>query len=316
MTFDAPVVYSQCGVRFRSDVELHLPVGGGSESDVDVRWGADILDSAATPPGEVVAVCGAGDANWYTATRTGSGYLMRFRECGEFQISGDLSEVVVRRDPAGRHELLPILMAGTVSAFLLALRGHLVLHASAVVVDGAALAFVGQSGRGKSTVAALMCVDGAELVTDDVLSVDPGPPARCTGGSFELRLREKAASIAAAQPDGAVRTTADDRLAFAPRVASLDPFPLAAIVVPGPSRTATEVQSERLDPGAALMALLSFPRVHGWRDRDVLTRDFTMLSRLVNGVPVYNAEIPWGPPFDLATARALRALAADVGSVA
>ena len=75
------------------------------------------------------------------------------------------------------------------------------LHASAVAVDGIGLAFVGQSGRGKSTVAALMCVDGAELVTDDVLTVDPGPPVRCQGGASELRLRAAAAHLADAHPD-------------------------------------------------------------------------------------------------------------------
>jgi hypothetical protein len=304
-----PIVYLQCGIRLRSEVELHLPEERGTEWDVDVRWGSPVHDSAELPPGEVIAVYESGDNSWYTATWTGSGYRMRFRDCGEFEISEDLSEVVVRRDPAGRTELLPILLAGTVSAFLLTLRGHLVLHASAVAVDGAALAFVGQSGRGKSTMAALMCVAGAELVTDDVLSVDPGPPPTCAGGAPEVRLREKAVAIVDAQPAIATRTTADDRLAFAPGAASYEPRPLAGIVIPAPSRTAAEVETERLNAGAALVALLSFPRVHGWRRPEVLTREFAMLSQLVNQVPVFKATIPWGPPFDPDVARSLRKLA-------
>ena len=166
----------------------------------------------------------------------------------------------VRRDPAGRDELIPILLAGTVSAFLLTLRGHTVLHASAVAVDGEALAFVGQSGRGKSTVAAPMCVDGAELVTDDVLVVDAGPPVTCIGGAPELRLREKAAEIAALHPDAATRETADNRLAFTPRPGPVESLPLAAIVIPAPSRTHSEVEVRRLEPSAALFSLLGFPR--------------------------------------------------------
>jgi hypothetical protein len=302
-------VYSQCGVRFRSEIELHLPRAAGPEWDVDVRWGADTFDSAAPPPGEIVAVYEPGETSWYTATWTGVDYRMRFRDCGEFVISEDLSEVVVRPDPPGRVELLPILLAGTVSAFLLALRGHVILHASAVLVDGSALAFVGQSGRGKSTVAALMCVDGAELVTDDVLRVDTGSPVTCVGGAPELRLREKAAPIVDDDPDASTRTTADDRLAFAPTVAPPESLPLAGIVVPAPSRTATAVETERLDPGSALVALLSFPRVHGWQCREVLQREFGVLSQLANDVPVHTATIPWGPPFDPDVARALRKLA-------
>ena len=64
-----------------------------------------------------------------------------------------------------------------------------------------------------------------------------------------------------------------------------------------------------MDAGAALVALLSFPRVQGWRRREVLTREFAMLSQLVNEVPVHHATIPWGPPFDPDVARSLRKLA-------
>lgn len=306
---ESSVVYTQCGVRLRSEVELALPLAEGPGWDVEIRRGADVHDTAAAPAGDVIAAYdNPGGENWYTATRTDDGYRMRFRECGEFEISGDLTHVVMREDPAGRTELLPILLAGTVSALLLNLRGHLVLHASAVAIDDVSLAFVGQSGRGKSTMAALMCVDGAELVTDDVLSVDPGPPATCVGGAPELRLREKAASIASAQPGSTTRTTADDRLALAPCTAIAEPRPLAAIVIPSPSRTATQVEPETFEPTKALFGLLNFPRVHGWRDKGVLAREFSMLSQLVNQVPVIEATIPWGPPFDPDIARQIRKL--------
>jgi hypothetical protein len=52
-------------------------------------------------------------------------------------------------------------------------RGWLALHASAVVVDGAAVAFCGPSGRGKSTVAAACYAHGHEAVADDLTPVDP-----------------------------------------------------------------------------------------------------------------------------------------------
>jgi hypothetical protein len=298
-------------VRLRSEIELALPRAEGGGWDVDVRRGAEIHDSAEPPPGEVIAEYQSGDGtNWYTATRVDDGFLMRFRECGEFAITRDLTTIEVREDPAGRTELLPILLAGTVGAFLLTLRGHLVLHASAVAVGDVALAFVGQSGQGKSTMAALMCVDGAELLTDDVLTVDPGPPVSCIGGAPELRLREKAAPIARAHSEGAIRTTADERHAFAPRMADVRSRPLAAIVIPVPSRTATDVEAEELDPTKALFAILATPRVHGWRDKAVLAREFDMLGALVNSVPVFVATVPWGPPFDPDVARSITKLLA------
>lgn len=299
-------VYFQCGLRMRSEVELDLPLVAGDGCDVDVRWGPDIHDSSEVPPGEVIASYDDDDTTWYRAVSTGSGYLLRFPNVGEFVISGDLSEMTVRRDRSGRAELLPILLAGTASAFVLALRGETVLHASAVAIGSSALAFVGQSGRGKSTLAALLCVDGAELVTDDVLTVDPGPPVTCVGGAAEVRLRSAAAVIAQTQPERPTRLTADERLAFTPTPAPLRALSLSAIVIPSPSRTAIEVEVERVPPSDALFALLSFPRVHGWLRPDVLSRDFTRLSQIVNHIPVLSVTIPWGPPFSPDVAKSLR----------
>jgi hypothetical protein len=299
-------VYVQCGLRLRSQMELHLPTATGDGWDVDVRWGPDLgEDSTKPPPGEVIVADEFGGTTWYTATSTGSGYLMRFPNCGELTISADLSEVQVRRDPSGRAELLPILLVGAGMSLLLALRGRTVLHASAVAIDGSAVAFVGQSGRGKSTVAALLCVEGAELVTDDVLTVDPGPPPTCLGGAAELRLRPGVADLVVAAPADRRRVTVDERLAFAPKRAPLGPLPLAAIVIPAPSRDAGEVESRPLAPSDALVALLSFPRVHGWRDPAVLSRDFSTLTNVVNAVPVLDVTIPWGPPFRPDVAGAL-----------
>jgi hypothetical protein len=301
-------VYEQCGVRLRSEVPLDLPVATDGEWDVDARWGDDIHDSAAPPPGEVVARYETNGNVWYTATETALGYRLRFANCGEFVIAPDLSSIEVRRDPGGRHDLLPILLAGTASALLLTLRGAVVLHASAVAVDGAALAFVGQSGRGKSTVAALMCLDGAALVTDDVLRVDPGPPVTCVGGASELRLRAAAAHLADEQADRPSRTTADARRAFAPVPAPPGPLELAGIVIPSPSRQVDDVEVQQLPASDAMFAVMSFPRIHGWRRRDILTREFTTLSRIVNQIPIYHATIPWGPPFSPGVAVALRDL--------
>lgn len=304
MTGSEPKVYAQCGLLMRSAVALDLPTSVVDRWDVDVRWGDDTRESHDFPPGEVIAEYGDGETTWYIAAATDAGYVLRFSGCGEFVISADLSEVVVRRDADGRSDLLPILLAGAVSAFLLALRGVTVLHASAVAVDGVAIAFVGRSGQGKSTLATLMCLAGAELVTDDLLAVDPGPPVTCVGGASELRLREAAAHLADAQPDRPSRLTADDRRAFAPKPAPTGPLSLAAIVIPSPSRTAVKVELRRLSPSDALFSVMAFPRIHGWRHPDVLTRQFTTLANIANRLPVYHATIPWGPPFgpDVATA--------------
>jgi energy-coupling factor transporter ATP-binding protein EcfA2 len=63
------------------------------------------------------------------------------------------------------------LVLGTGMAFILRQRGFLVLHASCVVKDNQAIAFLGSSGWGKSTLASLFHSHGYQLVADDVMAV-------------------------------------------------------------------------------------------------------------------------------------------------
>lgn len=61
------------------------------------------------------------------------------------------------------------LILGVGFGVLLMQQGHLVLHASAVNVNGNAIAFLGNSGSGKSTMATFLSKKGYPLITDDVL---------------------------------------------------------------------------------------------------------------------------------------------------
>jgi predicted kinase len=73
-------------------------------------------------------------------------------------------------------------------------RGHLVLHASAVAVDGKAIVFLGQRGAGKSTMAAAFHQAGYEVFEDDTLGVrfEDGVPT-VVPGVPRLRLRPQTA---------------------------------------------------------------------------------------------------------------------------
>ena len=62
-------------------------------------------------------------------------------------------------------------LLGTVIGYALRRLGVLTLHASGVVVDGRVLAFVGESGAGKSTTAMAFASVGAAVLTDDVFAV-------------------------------------------------------------------------------------------------------------------------------------------------
>lgn len=56
-------------------------------------------------------------------------------------------------------------------AVLLYQRGHLVLHASAVLFNSSAVAFMGETNTGKSSLTALFNSDGCGVLSDDVTAL-------------------------------------------------------------------------------------------------------------------------------------------------
>lgn len=63
-------------------------------------------------------------------------------------------------------------IVGSAMAVILAQRGLLVLHASCVAINNQAIAFMGNSGWGKSTFAASFHAQGYSALTDDVMAID------------------------------------------------------------------------------------------------------------------------------------------------
>lgn len=72
------------------------------------------------------------------------------------------------------RRFLRMFLLGPAMAMLLHQRGSLVLHASAVAINGMAVLFVGEKGRGKSTLTTALHEQGCEFVTDDVAALDVG----------------------------------------------------------------------------------------------------------------------------------------------
>ncbi|WP_199431062.1 hypothetical protein [Qaidamihabitans albus] len=299
--------YRAHGLTISSEVELPLPVpptgAGAGIADLTIRLGADRPVPEDAPPGTRLAGLARSTGGvFYVLTRDGERAHLRYPGLCDFTGDRDLSAVTAHPHPAADRELLPVLVAGTLLAAHLMLRHHLVLHASAVELDGHAVAFVGASGMGKSTLAAALCGTGCALVADDVLRVDRVDHAGPAGmvvypGSTESRLRPNARGLADGAPSTAVRPTADGRLALSPRSHADGPLPLTACVVPRPSRDMLDVSVDRLPPALALMRLCQFPRVLGWCDPPSMDHAFQALADLVERVPVFDATVPWGPPF-------------------
>jgi hypothetical protein len=96
---------------------------------------------------------------------------------------------VVAAPPAGAAWRWERLVLAQVLPLAAVLRGKEILHASAVALAGRAVAFLGGSGVGKTTLAGRIVAHGAHLVTDDVLAIDVvGKVVRAHRGGAVVRI--------------------------------------------------------------------------------------------------------------------------------
>lgn len=98
--------------------------------------------------------------------------------------------------PDATPERLRHALCGIVMAVTLYQKGRFVLHGSAINFNGQAIAFLGQSGEGKSSLAAAFYGQGYDLLTDDLVAVNLAdtPPTLTTAGT-PIKLHPDMAKI-------------------------------------------------------------------------------------------------------------------------
>lgn len=287
--------------------------GPGAPEEMVVGVGAERPVPDAAPPGDLLAhLEDPGRGTFYSFAAAPGRTVLRFHGAVEFHADPALTRVEAHLAPGFDPGIVDVLVGGTLMAARLVLDGRLVLHASAISVPargaagGAAeqaLAFVGAPGMGKSTMAGLGAAAGFPLVTDDVLRCDvgapdaPDAPVTVWPGAAEVRLRETSRDLAAAADPASVRRTADDRLAVRAGRLAAGPLPLRAVVIPVPDPGIRTVSVQRLPVMEAVRALGAFPRIIGWRHEATRLLQFHLTVDLCGRVPVYVADLPWGPPF-------------------
>ena len=184
-------------------------------------------------------------------------------------------------------------LIGPVIGFVLRLRGVTCLHASAVAVDGQAIALVGAPGAGKSTTAAAFAHRGFSVIADDVVAlvedteeflVPPGyPRVNLWPDSVQALLgAEEALPPITPTWDKRYMALGNEGLNFA-----AEPLPLRVIYLLGARES--ELSSpivEEVTGSDALAALVANTYVNYLLDRDMRSHEFDLLGRVVAGIPV------------------------------
>jgi hypothetical protein len=100
----------------------------------------------------------------------GKEFLLRIPKVARFLLR-DGREITFEAEPGADAGDIPLYLLGTAYGILLHQRRQIVLHASAVRVNGKAILFCGPSGAGKSTLAAALAQRGYPFITDDFCAV-------------------------------------------------------------------------------------------------------------------------------------------------
>jgi hypothetical protein len=113
-----------------------------------------------------------GGEPWGAFYRYERGYLLRFTELGDFEVSPAGTEIIIHAVPGVSSHTVEHLCQNQALPLALSLQKKLVLHGSAVEIGEKAVAFVAESGRGKSTLAASFSSNGFRFLTDDGLFIE------------------------------------------------------------------------------------------------------------------------------------------------
>lgn len=243
-------------------------------------------------------------AQW-TALDVGRGknadFHLRFSKLAHFSVSGTHKEICCYCKPDVPQESIVHLLLDMVVPLLLSQQDRLVLHAGAVSISGKIIAFLGETGQGKSSITASFGQKGFPVVTDDCLVVeDKGTYPVCIPLYPGLRLWPDAVS-ALFGDDLSLPAVAHftDKRRLGPEKGlltfSADPGPLGRIYVLSARQKKKDdstVTIEPLAPREAFMELVKHPYRLGLNTRERLREEFQNLGRLVNSLAIRRIVYP------------------------
>lgn len=275
-------LYRLYGLSVRSSFELGAPRARGLPD-------VELVAAEVRPRGE-----GHGDRSWFSCRRLeDGGFYLRWRGLFEFLVAADGRRIQCHRLPRASDEAFRAYLLSQVLSFALLARGREPLHGSAVAVGGNVVAFLGDCGLGKSSLAAEFLRAGFPLVTDDLLvlsesrrgyEVEPGVP--------RIKLFPRMAQHLLGWRAGAPRMnpgTAKMVLPVPPGRVVRRPLPLHTLYVLDRS---SAIEIAPLTGAGAFLRLLGATFNTIWVDPERLARQFAFAHRLASTARIRRLAYP------------------------
>ncbi len=226
------------------------------------------------------------------------GYLLTLHDRYRFGVRGDGSEILIEEDVLYGYANTTHLLTNQVLPMVATLQNKQVLHASAVAINGIAKVFIGESGYGKSTLAAALVQAGGELISDDCLMLDKIEDEWSVTASYpSLRL----------WPENAQRLLSEYKIKgreISTYCKKKEYFSTKGVMLPvkqGPTRIEKiyilenpdnsigleHISVKKMQAGSALKALLESQFRLDGTNLELLKREFITLSQLTDATGVF-----------------------------
>jgi hypothetical protein len=227
--------------------------------------------------------------DWIRFHRTGDAYVLCFPELARFLVSADGRQVHCHAPRKVPDTTIRHLFWNSVLPFAANAQGATVLHGGAVELDEHAVAFLGATGRGKSTLTAALAAGGYRFLTDDALRVGLSASGQALAGPGQAHVRlwhdsERVLAGCATRGEDAAaksRVLAGDRFPHCPVER-----PLCAIYLLGDGGSPVP-RFEPVRPAAALLELVQNAFLLDPESPQLLKVQHATLSALVTTVPIF-----------------------------
>lgn len=244
---------------------------------------------------------------WRVVFGAPEGYLFHFPDIAVFLSSPEGTSVEVFPDPGIPEETVRHLLLDQVLPYLTEAWGLDAFHASGLVTPRGAVAFLGVTGRGKSTLAAALARRGFPVLCDDCFCVHER-----ANGSYRARPWYPGVRL---WPDQVQAVDAGDstvvahytrkRRTWTPPVQAVD-HPLSAMVLLDPPASDGRVGIRRISPRDAAVELTRHAFFLDPQDFPRFRRFFDRVARMSENVPMFRLSYP-------RTLEALDRVAEEIG---
>jgi hypothetical protein len=238
-------------------------------------------------------------------------YLLNIQGIGRYLVT-DGREIVVDTDHTAPALDVRGYLLGSIFVVLCQQRGLLPLHASAIAGKSGVVAFLANSGQGKSTLAAHLAQRGFRVLADDVCLVD----ATQTGSAMViptapwLKLWRNSLENLGRRAEGLDRVFSEDDKYRLPLAPTLTPEPISKLVfLEGNDVSAVTTEIEEVPRVQAVPLLMNLTH-HSYllEATGQQKENFLRCGRVLSQARAYRLVRPWGLTHLEATINALESL--------